>query len=74
MTLKPEAQPKPRTAKVEYLASKELIENRLKAGYTVRMIYEELTEGGKLSISYSAFCDYVRGGGVRQHGRKKKLR
>ncbi len=64
---------RPYQARIEYRAVQAVVEEKLKAGYSKIKIYEELVAVGKLSISYSAFCDYVRGGGTRKHGQKKKL-
>lgn len=61
-------------ARVEYRQHQERIEKRLAEGYSQRLVYDELTREGLLSMSYSAFCDYVRGGGQRLHGRPKKGR
>ncbi len=63
---------RPYQARIEYRAVQTGVEEKLKAGYSKIKIYEELVAAGKLSISYSAFCDYVRGGGTRKHGQKKK--
>ena len=63
---------RPDQARVEYRAVQKEVEAKLEAGYSKTLIYEELTAAGKLTISYSAFCDYVRGGGSRKHGRSKK--
>lgn len=61
-------------ARVEYRQHQERIEKRLAEGYSQKLVYDELTRDGLLSMSYSAFCDYVRGGGQRLHSRPKKGR
>ena len=58
-------------ARIEFRACKKEVEEKAAAGYSNIMIYEELAAAGKLSISYSAFCDYVRGEGQRLHSRRK---
>ena len=62
---------RPGAARVEYRACKEDVEALLAKGYSTRMAWEAMTEQGRVQCSYSAFCDYVRGQGKRQHGRKK---
>ena len=46
------------------------MEQKRAEGYSNKIIYEELFEAGCLTMSYTAFCDYVRGGGTRLHARK----
>lgn len=48
-------------AKVEFLAHKPDILDKLAKGYSVRMIYDELAEKGKISVGYPQFCRYVSG-------------
>ena len=57
--------------RVEYRACQPDVEVMLAKGYSIRMVYEHLKEEGRVSCSYSAFCDYVRGSGKRLHSRKK---
>lgn len=64
----------PGSARVEYSACREDVEAMLAKGYSVRMVYERMQELGRVSCGYSAFCDYVRGGGKRLHSRKKAHR
>ena len=52
-------------AKIEFLALKEAVDNKLRAGYSVRAVYEELVEGGHLRMSYSTFSGYIRRSGSR---------
>ena len=61
-------------ARVEYFACREDVEAMLAKGYTARAVYEHMKEQGRVTCSYSAFGDYVRGNGKRKHstGRKKQ--
>ena len=59
------------TARAEYFACREDVEAMLKQGYSIRLIYERMEEEQRITCSYSAFCDYVRGNGKRLHSRKK---
>jgi hypothetical protein len=59
---------------MEYLANREETEAMLAKGYSVRMVWEHMTEQGRITCGYSAFCDYVRGRGRRKHGRKAQKR
>jgi hypothetical protein len=63
----------PGSARVEYYACRMDVEAMLAKGYSARMAYEAMKEQGRVTCGYSAFCDYVRGGGTRKHskGRKK---
>lgn len=58
--------------RIEYRAVQAEVEAKLAAGFRVRPIYVELRKAGKISISYSTFCSYVRGKGERKDGRHKK--
>jgi len=62
-------------ARVEYFACREDVEAMLVKGYTARAVYEHMKEQGRVTCSYSAFCDYVRGNGKRKHstGKRKRL-
>ncbi|MDL2259271.1 TraK family protein [Deltaproteobacteria bacterium OttesenSCG-928-K17] len=73
MTEDKKQSPRPYQARVEYRAVQPEVEQKIAAGYSKILIYEELVAAGWLTISYSAFCDYVRGGGSRKHGRPKKV-
>ena len=64
----------PGAARVEYYACREDVEAMLAKGYNAKNAYDAMKEQGRVTCSYSAFCDYVRGGGVRQHSKKKKSR
>ena len=59
------------TARAEYFACREDVETMLQQGYSIRMAYERMRKENRIACSYSAFCDYVRGGGKRQHSRHK---
>jgi len=65
---------RPGAARVEYRACKEDVEALLAKGYSYRMAWEEMQQQGRVQCSYSAFCDYVRGNGKREHstGPKKQ--
>ena len=56
---------RPYSARVEYLACREEVETMLAKGYSVRLAYEAMRGQGRVTCGYSAFCDYVRGGGKR---------
>lgn len=73
MSSKPEVTPgKPGSARVEYFACREDVEAMIAKGYNAMMIYEHMKKEGRVTCSYSAFCDYVRGGGKRLHSKKGK--
>ena len=61
---------RPGSARVEYFACRADVEAMLQQGYSVRMVYERMKEEGQVTCSYSAFWDYVRGGGKRLHSKK----
>ena len=58
-------------ARIEYRAVKAFVEKRIEDGYSLKLIFEELSKSGQVTMSYTAFCDYVRGAGKRVHGKKK---
>ena len=62
----------PGAARVEYIACREDVEAMLAKGYSARMAFEAMKVQGRMTCSYSAFCDYVRGGGKRKHSKSKK--
>ena len=62
----------PGSARVEYFACREDVEAMIAKGYNTKMIYEHMKKQGRVTCSYSAFCDYVRGGGKRQHSKQGK--
>jgi hypothetical protein len=64
---------RPGQARIEFRACRKEVEEKVAAGYSNIMIYEELTATGKLTVSYSAFCDYIRGNGARLHNRRKPI-
>jgi hypothetical protein len=57
---------------MEYYACHEDVEALLAKGYSARLAYEAMQEQNRVTCSYSAFCDYVRGGGKRLHSSSKK--
>ena len=60
------------TARVEYLAVKAEVDRMLDQGHRVKAIFEEMIRNGRITISYSTFCEYVRGGGRRpQKGERR---
>jgi hypothetical protein len=65
---------KPGAARVEYRACREDVEAMLAQGYTARTVYEHMKNQGRMTCSYSAFCDYVRGGGKRKHTPRRSKR
>ena len=60
-------------ARVEYWAVQPEVESRLTAGHRIRPIYEELFNAGRLTMSYTSFCAYVRGRGQRKELKKQPL-
>ena len=71
MSSKPEVTPgMPGSARVEYFACREDVEALIAKGYSAQMAYDAMKKQGRVTCSYSAFCDYVRGGGKRLHSRK----
>ena len=73
MSSKPEVTPgRPGSARVEYFACREDVEAMIAKGYNAMMIYEHMKKQGRVTCSYSAFCDYVRGGGKRLHSKGGK--
>lgn len=68
----PTSKKRPDYARTEYRAAQSDIEARLEQGYSVKIIYEELSKAGRLTMAYPTFCDYVRGGGARLHRRRNK--
>lgn len=61
----------PGAARVEYYACREDVEAMIAKGYSARMAYGAMKEQGRVTCSYSAFCDYVRGNGKRLHSKKR---
>lgn len=47
-------------AKIEYLACEETIFQMLSQGFSKRLIHEELTEKGTLSMAYITLCQFIR--------------
>lgn len=50
---------KPGEARVQFLACKPEIFEKIRAGYTVKAIFHELTEKGKISFSYSRMIEFL---------------
>ena len=65
---------RPGSARVEYLACKEEVIALLAQGYTVSIVYKHMKTQGRVTCSYSAFCDYVRGGDKRKHSKGENKR
>lgn len=71
MSDKPQVTPgMPGAARVEYYACREDVEAMLAKGYNAKNAYDAMKEQGRVTCSYSAFCDYVRGGGKRLHSKR----
>ncbi len=70
----PEEKTNPRqyNARVEYRAVQKEVEQKVADGYRAKAIHAALVKAGRLTISYTSFCDYLRGNGERSHGGKKK--
>ena len=64
---------RPYSARPEYHACREEVEAMLAKGYSIRLAYESMKEQGRVTCGYSAFCDYVRGGGKRVHSKRRCL-
>lgn len=47
-------------ARVQFLAVKEIVQNKLMQGYTVKLIYDELCSEGKIAGSYKSFSRYIK--------------
>ena len=62
---------RPYSARVYYYACREDVEAMLAEGHNIRSVYNHMHEQGRFACGYSAFCDYVRGGGKRLHSRKR---
>jgi len=63
---------RPYSARIYYYACREDVEAMLAKGYNIRNVYDHMKEQGRFSCGYSAFCDYVRGGGKRLHSKRGK--
>ena len=60
-------------ARIEYRTVQAMVEQKLAEGYSIKLIYEELTGAGLVTMGYTSFCDYIRGQGERRHGPKKAV-
>ena len=65
---------RPGSARVEYYACRKDVEALLAQGHTASVIYNHMKEQGRVTCSYSAFCDYVRGNGKRKHSTARRKR
>jgi len=63
---------RPCYARIEYRSVQDQVEQKLAEGHNLKMIYDALSKDGRLTMAYATFCDYVRGGGTRLHGRKNE--
>ncbi|MDR1044683.1 MAG: TraK family protein, partial [Candidatus Adiutrix sp.] len=52
-------------ARVEFLAVREDVAQLLAEGHRIKAVFERLTQGGRITVCYTTFCDYIRGGGQR---------
>jgi hypothetical protein len=61
-------------ARVEYRAVQPEIEQMFDQGHSLKSVFEKMTQAGQITISYTTFCDYARGGGqrLRKGGRQAK--
>jgi len=62
---------RPYYARMEYSTVQSEVEAMREHGYSVKTMYEILSKEGRLTMAYTTFCDYVRGGGTRRHGKKE---
>ncbi len=60
--------------RVEYLSVRSEVERMLELGHSCKAIFEEMSRSGRITISYSTFCDYVRGGGRRFRSSERHIR
>ncbi|MDL2313797.1 TraK family protein [Desulfovibrio sp. OttesenSCG-928-C14] len=47
-------------AKIQYRAWKETIFQMMEQGYSKRLIHEELTKDGRISMAYITLCQFIR--------------
>lgn len=47
-------------ARVQFLAVKMIVQDKLLQGYTVKLIYDELCSEGKIAGSYKSFSRYIK--------------
>ncbi len=59
-------------ARVEYISVQPEVERMLELGHSCKAIFEEMSRSGRITISYSTFCDYVRGDGRRFRKNQKR--
>ena len=47
-------------ARVEFLAVQTDVAKMMAAGHRIKAVFERLTTDGRITVSYTTFCDYVR--------------
>ena len=52
-------------ARVEFLAVQGEVTRLMAEGYRIKAIFDRLSGEGRITICYTTFCDYIRGGGER---------
>ena len=52
-------------ARVEFLAVQMDVAKMMIEGHRIKAIFERMSKDGRITVSYTTFCDYVRGGGNR---------
>ncbi|MDL2259720.1 TraK family protein [Deltaproteobacteria bacterium OttesenSCG-928-K17] len=75
MTNQPKKKRSKYDARVEYRAVQSEVELLLDQGHSLKAVFEKMSQGGCLTVCYTTFCDYVRGGGkrLRKNDRHKKM-
>lgn len=59
--------------RIEFIAQKEYIIEKLRSGYTSQMIYDELLTMKNITISYRQFCRCIQQYSGIQSTRKKRI-
>lgn len=59
-------------ARVEFLAVQEDVAKLLAEGHRIKAVFERLSQDGRLTVCYTTFCDYIRGGGRRLRRKDQK--
>lgn len=52
-------------ARVEFRAVQDEVVRLMAEGYRIKAIFDRLSGEGRLTVCYTTFCDYIRGGGER---------
>lgn len=52
-------------ARVEFRAVQAEVTRLMAEGYRIKAIFDRLSGEGRLTVCYTTFCDYIRGGGER---------